>query len=112
MVLKRVGQWSLEIVKRPDATRGFEVLLRRWVVERTLAWLSRSQQLAKDLYATIAAAQAWPRNDSTPHHKAGKIVENSNLLWTRLLEAITPAIKVTRNQDIVRRNGPPTAYTA
>lgn len=112
VVLKRVGQWSLESVKRPDATRGFEGLPHLWVVERTLAWLNRSQRLAKDFEATIAAAQAWPRNGSTPHYKAGKIVENSNLLWTRLLGAITPAIEAIRNPAIVRRDGPPTAYTA
>jgi transposase len=37
-----------EIVKRPDAARGFEVLPRRWVVERTLSWLGRCRRLAKD----------------------------------------------------------------
>jgi transposase len=35
--LKRIGEWTLEIIKRSDAARGFEVLPRRWVVERTFA---------------------------------------------------------------------------
>jgi transposase len=44
-ILPRV---SVEIVKRSDTAKGFEVLPRRWVVERTLAWLNRCRRLAKD----------------------------------------------------------------
>ena len=57
--LKPLGRWRLEIVKRPAGVHGFEVLPRRWVVERTLAWLSRNRRLAKDFEATLATAQAW-----------------------------------------------------
>ena len=39
---------NLEIVKRNDAQRGFVLLPRRWVVERTLAWLVRHRRLARD----------------------------------------------------------------
>ncbi|SJM32269.1 transposase (fragment) [Mesorhizobium delmotii] len=39
---------SLWIVKRPDGAKGFEVLPRRWVVERTFSWLGRCRRLAKD----------------------------------------------------------------
>ena len=56
--LSRVGAWTLEIVKRSDAA-GFTVLPRRWVVERTFAWLNRNRRLAKDFEATIASAEAW-----------------------------------------------------
>jgi transposase len=35
------------------------VLTRRWVVERTLAWLNRNRRLAKDFEASIASAKAW-----------------------------------------------------
>ena len=38
----------LEIVKRSDDTKGFVVLPRRWVVERTLSWFGRNRRLAKD----------------------------------------------------------------
>ena len=40
--------WLLAIVKRPDDARGFAVLPRRWVVERTFAWLDRYRRLSKD----------------------------------------------------------------
>jgi transposase len=57
--LAGLGKWTLEIVKRSDSATGFMLLLRRWVVERTLAWLNRNRRLAKDFEATIASAQAW-----------------------------------------------------
>jgi transposase len=38
----------LEVVKLPEARRGFVLLPRRWVVERSFAWLSRFRRLAKD----------------------------------------------------------------
>lgn len=41
-------RWTLEIVKRNDDVEGFAVLPRRWVVERTFAWLGRYRQLSKD----------------------------------------------------------------
>ena len=37
-----------EIVKRSDCAKGFEVLPKRWIVERTIAWLNRCRRLAKD----------------------------------------------------------------
>jgi transposase len=47
--LKRVlSQAEVQIVKRSDRLRGFVVLPKRWVVERTLAWLNRCRRLAKD----------------------------------------------------------------
>lgn len=38
----------LEIVKRPEGTRGFLLLPKRWIVERTFAWLGRYRRLSKD----------------------------------------------------------------
>ena len=57
--LANMGEWSIEIVKRSDTAKGFVLLPRRWVVERTFAWLGRSRRLAKDFEATIASATAW-----------------------------------------------------
>jgi len=57
--LADLGKWTLEIVRRSDTAKGFEVLPRRWVVERTFAWLNRCRRLAKDFEATITSAVAW-----------------------------------------------------
>jgi transposase len=57
--MQKVGKFTLEIIKRSDAIKGFEVLPRRWVVERTFAWLGRCRRLAKDFERTIASAEAW-----------------------------------------------------
>lgn len=57
--LAKLGEWTMEIVKRSDAAKGFVLLPRRWVVERTLAWLNRNRRLAKDFEATIESATTW-----------------------------------------------------
>ncbi|MCW8309564.1 transposase, partial [Acidiphilium sp. PA] len=57
--LEDLGKWTVEIVKRSDAAKGFVLLPRRWVVERTFAWLNRNRRLAKDVEATIESATAW-----------------------------------------------------
>ena len=57
--LAKAGNWVIEIIKRSDKAKGFEVLPRRWVVERTFAWLGRCRRLAKDWEATIASSTAW-----------------------------------------------------
>ena len=54
-----LGDWTIEIVKRSDAARGFVLLPRRWVVERTFAWLNRNRRLAKDVEATIESSVTW-----------------------------------------------------
>lgn len=53
------GKWTIEIIKRSDKAKGFEVLPRRWVVERTFAWLGRCRRLAKDWERSIASSTAW-----------------------------------------------------
>ena len=52
---------TIEIVKRSDQAKGFEVLPRRWVVERTLAWLNRCRRLAKDFENLNRSAVAFIR---------------------------------------------------
>ena len=47
-------------VKRADTQiKGFIVLPKRWVVERTLGWINRARRLAKDFEATIESSLAW-----------------------------------------------------
>lgn len=60
--LKKVlPELSVEIVKRSDAAKGFEVLPRRWMVERTFAWLNRCRRLAKDFENLHRSALAFIR---------------------------------------------------
>jgi transposase len=56
-VVWRTGAWKLEVVKRSNAA-GFEVLPKRWIVERTFAWISHNRRLARDFerYASTLAA--------------------------------------------------------
>ena len=55
--IAKTGTWILEIVKRNELHR-FVVLPKRWIVERTLAWISRNRRLARDFerYARTVAA--------------------------------------------------------
>jgi transposase len=57
--LAELGRWTVEIIRRCDTAKGFAVLPRRWVVERTFAWLNRCRRLTKDFEATIESAVAW-----------------------------------------------------
>ena len=58
--LKKLGLGStLEIVKKPKDVKEFTVLYRRWVVERTFAWMSRCRRLAKDYERSLESSQAW-----------------------------------------------------
>lgn len=57
--LAQFGDWTIEIVKRATDAAAFQLLPRRWVVERTRAWPNRNRRLTKDFEATIASAKAW-----------------------------------------------------
>jgi transposase len=57
--LMGMGSWTVQIIKRSDTANGFEILPRRWVVERTFAWLGRCRRLAKDVETTIESSKAW-----------------------------------------------------
>ena len=52
---------ELEIVTRSEEAVGFEVIAKRWIVERTLGWLNRCRRLSKDDEATIRSAVALIR---------------------------------------------------
>ena len=60
-VAKHLPELAVEIVKRSDKAKGFEVLPMRWVVERTLAWLNRCRRLAKDFENLTDNALAFLR---------------------------------------------------
>lgn len=50
---------TIEIVRRPTDATGFIVVARRWVVERTFAWLGSCRRLAKDWETSLASSNAW-----------------------------------------------------
>jgi transposase len=51
---------SIVVVKRTDKqSKGFIVLPKRWVVERTFGWLNRARRLSKDFEVTLESALAW-----------------------------------------------------
>jgi len=57
--LADLGKWTIEIVTRHQSVGTFKPEPKRWVVERTFAWLGRNRRLAKDFEETVASAQAW-----------------------------------------------------
>lgn len=57
--LKQACHWVLQIVKRSDKAQGFQVLPKRWLVERTFGWLNRSRRLSKDYEELPASEEAW-----------------------------------------------------
>ena len=50
---------DVEVVKRSDTTKGFKVLARRWIVERTFGWLMHHRRLVRDYETTESSAEAW-----------------------------------------------------
>ena len=51
---------AITVIKRTDKqVKGFIVLPKRWVVERTLGWINQARRLSKDYEATMGSALAW-----------------------------------------------------
>ncbi len=55
-----LGLW-LQIVPKLQGQRGFVVLAKRWIVERTFAWLGRYRRLSKDYEAEPTSSESWIR---------------------------------------------------
>jgi putative transposase len=53
------SQWTIEIITRSQSIGTFKAEPKRWVIERTFAWLGRSRRLAKDFEETPSSAEAW-----------------------------------------------------
>jgi transposase len=83
--------YNLEVVKRPAGAKGFVLLHKRWVVERTNAWNGRSRRLSKDYERRTDSSESMikvnsirmllnrlaPRRSSTPFGYAKKTLENT-----------------------------------
>jgi transposase len=57
--LSHWGEWTIEIVERPLGVKGFRLLPRRRVVERTFAWFGRCRRLARDFEGSASTEVAW-----------------------------------------------------
>jgi Transposase DDE domain len=51
------GDWDLVVVERAPGMRGFSVLAKRWIVERSFAWLNRNRRLAKDYERRVQTSE-------------------------------------------------------
>ena len=51
------GGWELEIVKRDRETEGFEVIPKRWIVERTFSWVGRNRRMSKDYERRVQTSE-------------------------------------------------------
>jgi len=58
---KTLGRWTIEIVKRSDDVTGFKVLPKRWIVERTFAWLGKYRRLSKDYESLTDSSESMIR---------------------------------------------------
>ncbi|MCG8586588.1 MAG: transposase [Pirellulales bacterium] len=56
--VKETFGWSLQTVLRPVNVKGFVVQPKRWIVERTFAWLNRQRRHSKDYEKTVASSEA------------------------------------------------------
>ena len=89
------SQISVTVVKRTDTTvKGFIVLPKRWVVERTLGWINRARRLSKDFEATIESSLAWLQ------------LALAFLLMRRLARQARPAEFRVRLERLRAQNGP------
>src|SRR5471032_2302201 len=65
--LSDCGPWTIEIVERTQGVKGFQLLPRRWVVERTFAWFGRCRRLAKDFEGARSGLLAVSRRMAMTH---------------------------------------------
>jgi len=56
---QRLMGWDVAVVKRPEGSKGFVVVPRRWAVERTFAWLGRYRRLSKDYEFRVESSEAF-----------------------------------------------------
>jgi putative transposase len=54
---KATGEWDLEVVERTPGARGFSVVPKRWVVERTFGWVSRNRRMSKDYERKVQTSE-------------------------------------------------------
>ncbi len=110
-VKKILARVNLEIVKRSDQAKGFVVLPKRWIVERTFAWLGRCRRLAKDWECLNVKALAFLRLASIrspccgsyaiPHDVPGQTLKRTRTTARNALQPTNYAAK-SRMSRLVR----------
>ena len=101
---RTLARVTVEIVKRSDQAKAFVVLPKRWIVERTLAWLGRCRRLAKDWECLNRKAARLPPPRLHPPH-AAKTMQSHIMFPDRLPEMLTPipfAKRLIFRQQFVR----------
>ena len=71
------GDWRLEVVRRPAGVKGFVLLPKRWVVERTFGWLGRCRRNSKDYELRTDSSESMLRISSL--HLLLKRIKPSNV---------------------------------
>lgn len=84
MAVHRAG-WHLEVKTRPEGTKGFTPLEKRWVVERTNAWHGRSRRNSKDYERSVESSTAMIQ------------ISNINLMLNRLAPCGRPEFRYRKN---------------
>ena len=56
---EKEGGWELEVLDRNRRAQGFQVLPRRWIVERTVSWLIRNRRLSKDYERKVQSSETF-----------------------------------------------------
>jgi putative transposase len=56
---RNFGGWILEVVRKKKGQKGFQVIPRRWVVERSFAWSGKYRRLSKDYETRTASREFW-----------------------------------------------------
>jgi hypothetical protein len=98
-------QVNVEIVKRSDCAKGFVVLPKRWLVERTFAWLNRCRRLAKDWECLSRKALAFLRLASI-RLMLRKLCMQTMMFADRLLGRMSEDIVARRRRDLRIASGP------
>ena len=113
----RASRWGqrtayVEIVKRSDQAKGFVVLPKRWVVERTFAWLGRCRRLAKDwenlnrralAFLRLASIRLMLRKLCNPGDLSGQTLRNKRLHEQLIVSGSLPALMLARGMSQASR---------
>lgn len=51
--------WHLQVVPRNSGSSTFEVIARRWVAERSIAWIGRNRRMSKDYERKVQTSECW-----------------------------------------------------